>query len=261
MKKKIKVVAYCRVSTGSEEQYNSFKNQKQFFERYVKEHPEFELVKTKDCPTGIYADRGISGTLFHREQFENMLRAAGLNISAVDYKSSEKKDADGNPITITYRDYLTTFSNKNPEFSLILVKNTSRFARNILITDILRKLEQNRVYVKFIDIDKSTENPEDLSIISFFQIFDEMFSRDLSRKLISANIQSRENQILRSNNQLYGYKYNKRKSRAENNKLTIIEEEAKIIRIGAILVVYRLIQAKAINRIFRNVILSVVNVR
>lgn len=229
-KAKIKCVCYCRVSTGSKEQYNSFENQKEFFERYIKEHPEYVLYKSKTNPTGIYADRGISGTLLHREQFEAMLEAAGLVIEKVEYKDLPRKDSEGREVYITYRDYTYKFSKETPKFSLILVKNTSRFSRNILITDVLRKLAAIGVYVKFLDIDKSTENESDLTIIQFFQTFDEMFSRDLSRKLLSANEQSRQNQILRSNYDLFGYQYHKRKNRTENNHLTIIEEEAYIVQ-------------------------------
>ena len=229
-KAKIKCVAYCRVSTGSKEQFNSFENQKEFFEKYIKEHPEYTLYKSKTNPTGIYADRGISGTLLHREQFEAMLKAAGLVIEKMDYKDLPRKDSEGRQVFITYRDYVYKFSKETPKFSLILVKNTSRFSRNILITDVLRKLAAIGVYVKFLDIDKCTENDSDFTIIEFFQTFDEMFSRDLSRKLLSANEQSRQNQILRSNYDLFGYQYHKRKSRAENNYLTIIEKEAYIVQ-------------------------------
>ena len=139
-KAKIKCVCYCRVSTGSKEQYNSFENQKEFFERYIKEHPEYVLYKSKTNPTGIYADRGISGTLLHREQFDAMLEAAGLVIEKFEYKDLPRKDSEGREVYITYRDYTYRFSKETPKFSLILVKNTSRFSRNILITDVLRKL-------------------------------------------------------------------------------------------------------------------------
>lgn len=232
---KKKVVCYCRVSTGSKEQYNSFENQKQFFEKYIKEHPEYELYKSNDCPTGIYADRGISGTLLKREQFDKMLENAGLIIERVDYRDIPKRDIDFNDILITYRDYVVKFSKEKPKYEYILVKNTSRFSRNIMIIDILRKLKSIGVYVKFLDIDKTTEEESDFTIIQFFQTFDEMYSRDLSRKLLAANQQSRENQILRTNYDLYGYNYHKRRSRAENNYLTIVPEEAIIIQM-----VYRL---------------------
>ena len=229
-KKKIKCVCYCRVSTSSKEQFNSFENQKEFFEKYIKEHPEYELYKSKECPTGIYADRGISGTHFNRPQFEAMLKAAGILIQKDEYRDVPKKDSEGREMIVTYKEYTSTFSKELPEFTLILVKNTSRFARNVVITDIIRKLSTVGVYVKFLDIDKCTENESDLALIYFFQTFDEMFSRDLSRKLLAANKQSRENEILRSNYDLFGYQYHKRKNRTENNYLTIIKKEAYIIQ-------------------------------
>ena len=53
--KKVRLAAYCRVSTKNEDQLLSFENQKAFFEDYVVRHPQYELV-------GIYPDKGITGT-------------------------------------------------------------------------------------------------------------------------------------------------------------------------------------------------------
>lgn len=62
----MRYAAYCRVSTGSDEQLNSLINQKKFFEDYVLSKGE-KLVK-------IYADRGTSGkSTKSREQFQKML--------------------------------------------------------------------------------------------------------------------------------------------------------------------------------------------
>lgn len=62
----MKVAAYCRVSTGSDEQLNSLKNQSEFFMTYAKKHG-YELTK-------VYADRGISGrSAQKRPEFLNML--------------------------------------------------------------------------------------------------------------------------------------------------------------------------------------------
>lgn len=52
----VRVAFYVRVSTDSEEQLNSFENQKAAVQVVLKQHPEFRLVK-------IYSDAGISGTL------------------------------------------------------------------------------------------------------------------------------------------------------------------------------------------------------
>ena len=65
-RKKKRVAAYCRVSTGSEDQRNSFEAQKIYFTRLYKGSPEYELVD-------IYADLGISGTRNDRPEFMRLL--------------------------------------------------------------------------------------------------------------------------------------------------------------------------------------------
>ena len=66
---KKRVAAYCRVSTDSEEQANSYEAQKRYYQQKIAETPDWELA-------GIYADRGISGTSMRkRENFNQMLRA------------------------------------------------------------------------------------------------------------------------------------------------------------------------------------------
>ena len=231
-KEKIKAVCYCRVSTKSKEQEDSFENQKQFFEKYFAEHPEYELFKgTKNNHTGIYADRGVSGTLLHREEFENMLFDAGLDCGEYEYTPKYIEDADKNKYEIKYRAYKIERTGREPLFNEIIVKNTSRFARNISVSLVLQELRNLGVYVTFLDIGRSTRNEADISVIQLFQQFDEMFSRDLSRKLLAANQQSKENQILRTSGDLFGYKYIKRSSRAENNRLIKIDNEAYVIQL------------------------------
>ena len=53
--KKLRVAAYCRVSTDSDAQLESLDVQKSHYEQYISMHPEWELV-------GIYSDEGVSGT-------------------------------------------------------------------------------------------------------------------------------------------------------------------------------------------------------
>lgn len=62
----MRIAAYCRVSTGNEEQLDSLKNQKEFFIRYATEN-KHDLI-------AIYADEGISGTsLKKRNEFQRMM--------------------------------------------------------------------------------------------------------------------------------------------------------------------------------------------
>ena len=55
VRKKIKVAAYCRVSTDQEEQLSSYENQVNYYREFISKHEEYELVD-------IYADEGISAT-------------------------------------------------------------------------------------------------------------------------------------------------------------------------------------------------------
>lgn len=65
--KKLRVAAYCRVSTAEEEQLNSFENQVAYYTAYINNNPEYELVD-------IYADEGISGTSTkRRDEFNRMI--------------------------------------------------------------------------------------------------------------------------------------------------------------------------------------------
>ena len=66
-KKKLKVAAYCRVSTDQEDQLHSFEAQVDYYTKYINDHENYEMA-------GIYADEGISGTnTKKREQFKRMI--------------------------------------------------------------------------------------------------------------------------------------------------------------------------------------------
>ena len=65
--KKLRVAAYCRVSTDQEDQMHSFEAQVEYYTKYIGEHENYQLA-------GIYADGGISGTSTKkREQFRKMI--------------------------------------------------------------------------------------------------------------------------------------------------------------------------------------------
>lgn len=65
---KLKVAAYCRVSTDSEEQASSYEVQVAHYTQFIQKNPEWELA-------GIYADDGITGTnTKKREEFNRMIQ-------------------------------------------------------------------------------------------------------------------------------------------------------------------------------------------
>ena len=63
----LRVAAYCRVSTDSDDQINSFVAQNNHYSELISSHDKWELVD-------IYADEGISGTSAKkRKDFQRML--------------------------------------------------------------------------------------------------------------------------------------------------------------------------------------------
>ena len=209
---KLKVCAYCRVSTSSRDQANSFDNQKTYFKREIQKNPNYNLIN-------IYADRGLTGTKLKRPAFDQMLYDAGLDTIQVLNEDRDKRK--------NYIKYVCIAStSRQPKFNLIMVKNTSRFARNVLVEDILRELKKNGVYVHFLDLDKSTENEDDITYIQIFQSFDERESRDKSRKVRFGIDEGTKKGVIHSNCKLYGYNYIQSENRLEINK-----PEAKVVKL------------------------------
>jgi len=67
---KLRVAAYCRVSTDQEDQQSSLVHQRQYFKEYIERQPDWELVS-------IFVDEGFSGTSTrNRPGFQQMLEAA-----------------------------------------------------------------------------------------------------------------------------------------------------------------------------------------
>ena len=65
----LRVAAYCRVSTDSEEQINSYQAQKQYYTDLISGNSNW-------VNAGIFADEGISGTsMKNREEFARMIAA------------------------------------------------------------------------------------------------------------------------------------------------------------------------------------------
>ena len=89
--KRLRVCAYCRVSTDEDSQGSSYELQVQNYTQMIQNNPDWEFA-------GIYADEGISGTsVLHREHFLEMIDAC-----------------------------------KDGKIDLIITKQVSRFARNVL---------------------------------------------------------------------------------------------------------------------------------
>ena len=69
---KQKVGAYCRVSSNSADQLNSYANQLRYYTKYIKEQPDWELVD-------VFADEGLSGMQAEtRPEFMRMIEMAKM---------------------------------------------------------------------------------------------------------------------------------------------------------------------------------------
>ena len=195
-----KICAYCRVSTKDKEQLSSFENQISYFEREFGGNDKYEFVE-------LYPDYGRSGTSLKRPGFDKMIADAGI----------DKSKMDGDLYLITGK----------PKFNRILVKNTSRFARNVSADMLLKTLTKNGVYVDFIDTGLSTERAADIMTLQVLQVLDENESRDKSRKVLFGIEEGIKRGNIHTHGNLYGYKYYPK----PENRLEIIEEEAEVIRL------------------------------
>ncbi len=66
VKKKLRVAAYCRVSTEHDEQENSLENQKAHYEELIRNNKNYEYA-------GVYYDFAVSGFKENRDGFQNMI--------------------------------------------------------------------------------------------------------------------------------------------------------------------------------------------
>lgn len=73
MRNKLKVAAYCRVSTDKEDQANSLSSQIKYFTEYISGHSDWHMCE-------VYYDEGISGTsVKKRFNFNRMIQDAAQN--------------------------------------------------------------------------------------------------------------------------------------------------------------------------------------
>lgn len=195
-----KICGYCRVSTKDKEQLSSFENQMSYFQREFGESDNYELVE-------LYSDCGRSGTSLKRPGFDKMIADAGI----------DKSKMDGDLYLVTGK----------PKFTRILVKNTSRFARNVSADMLIKTLMHNGVHIDFIDTNLSTERAADIIVVQMLQVLDENDSRDKSRKVRFGIEEGIKRGNIHTHGNLYGYKYYPK----PENRLEIIEEEAEVIRL------------------------------
>lgn len=214
----MRVCVYTRVST--DEQAESLENQKIYFDDYLKKHTEYKPFRDDY----VFSDLGLSGTMLNnRPAFFEMLYCAGIDVNEVLVPS---KIENGNQDKRKKRFHTVfTVSERPPMFDLILLKNTSRFARNTLSFGIISDLRAKGVAVYFIEQDINTAQITSDFLLKLFQLFDEQDSRDKSIKVKTGIQASNLKNTIRTTSKIYGYKYHK-----EDNSLEIIPHEAEVIK-------------------------------
>ncbi|MFC4103582.1 recombinase family protein [Paenibacillus xanthanilyticus] len=198
---RIPVAAYCRVSTDSDDQLNSLDYQSSYFKDFCHKSVSYDLFK-------VYADEGLSGTAWSkRVEFQAMLYDAGLDIS--EYRGE-----------LTLRD-----SDRKAKFTRILVKDVSRWARDVGALDVLKRLKQRGVFVDFITANLSTESMSDDILVGLMMLLAESDSKDKSVKTIFGLAEGARRGRIQTADKFFGYRYIK-----ETNDLEIVPEEAEIVR-------------------------------
>lgn len=182
MGKKLRVVAYTRVSTKKDEQATSLETQKLFYQQFIESHENWEFC-------GIYSD-SYTGTKLTRKGFSQMLLKCGIDVI--------KLDGEDMPVKI---------EGVPSQIDLIVIKNTSRFARHDMAKRLVKLLREKGVYVYFENLGKSTDDTSfDMTMGMLFEI-DSNYSESLSRNIRMAYIRAIENRgTIFGSKLLFGYK-------------------------------------------------------
>lgn len=194
MEKQFKIAIYIRLSKEDKDrgydESESITNQKTLLMEYVKKlGTEYELVD-------VYVDPGYTGTNFNRPDFKRMIN--DINLGKV---------------------------------NMVITKDLSRLGRDHIETgEYIEKWfpEKNVRYVSVNDgIDTFSTNNGNNDIAPFKSILNDMYSKDLSKKIKTAlhTMQTQGKWVASA--VATGYQRNPE----DKNKLIICEEEAKIVKL------------------------------
>ncbi len=180
-----RVVAYCRVSTKEEEQLNSYEAQRAYYTEYIRKNPDWSY-------TGIYADKGITGTsVKRRDEFNKMIRLC-----------------------------------KKGRVDMIITKSVSRFARNTV--DCLkhtRLLKDLGVDVYFEEQGIHSMQPGAEFYITIYGSIAQSESEN-----ISENVKWGKAQAAKEGKVPFSYKHFLGYEKGADGNPVINEEQAKIVR-------------------------------
>ena len=93
---KLRVAAYCRVSSSSADQLNSYATQVKYYTKLIHSKDEWELVE-------VFADEGISGMRAdNRTEFQRMIRMCELKQIDLILTKSVSRFARNVPVSLQY---------------------------------------------------------------------------------------------------------------------------------------------------------------
>lgn len=184
-----KVGLYIRLSKedGDKEESSSVTNQREILKRYVEENKEFIIVKE-------YVDDGWTGTNFNRPKFKEMI-----------------KDIE------------------NGIIDTVITKDLSRLGRDYIETGHYLQIyfPEHRVrYIALLDNIDTMEDAGMSDIAPFKSIINDMYVKDISKKIRSSLTERRKAGNFLAVTAPYGYK----KDPENKYHLVINEEEAKIVK-------------------------------
>ena len=197
----IRVAAYCRVSTDKLDQANSLESQQRYFNEYIARNPLWELYEKRYFNEyidrnplwelyEIYVDEGIAGTnTFKREDFNRMIK-------------------DG----------------KDGKFDLIITKEVSRFARNLLDSiAYTRELREYGIRLIFLNDNIDTDQPDHEFRLAMMASLAQEESRKTSERTKWGQRRRMEQGVVFGRDML-GYD-------VREGKLIVNEEGAEIVRL------------------------------
>lgn len=181
---RLRVTDYSRVSTNHEEQKSSLNNQINYFNKYIKDNPNWEYVEG-------YIDEGISGTTsYKRNNFMRMIQ-----------------DAKDNKFDLIITKEISRFSRN----TLDSIKYT-------------RELLNYGVAVLFINDNINTALPDSELRLTIMSSLAQDEIRRLSERVKFGMRESIKNGNILGNNKLYGYRKNKNKLKIVKEESIIIKD-------------------------------------
>ncbi|WP_250278178.1 recombinase family protein [[Clostridium] colinum] len=184
-----KLGIYIRVSvTDNKKNKNTIENQKNFILDYIKDKKEFKLIE-------IYQDDNTTGTNFNREGFKKLLQDI-----------------------------------KKGKINCIIVKDLSRFGRSYIeCSNYIEKIFPF-INVRFISIndnyDSNNNNSNEVLLIHLKNIINEVYSKDISKKVCTAIKEKQQQGKFIGNWATYGYL----KDPNDKNKIIVNEETKDIVK-------------------------------